>query len=184
MLEVVSVKVKSKATTTLMLSLVVALVVMGIAYAMWDKSLYIEGTVNTGDLDVIFANVRCNDEGPDPGGDKEGKNVGSCSWSLSEDSETMTVTIDNAYPCYYCIIEFDLVNVGTIPVKIQSVSLSNPHPDELTVSYEGLVVGTQIDPDGSVHACLYVHLEQPAEEGASYSFTITILVVQWNEYEE
>ena len=172
-------KVKSKATTTLLVTLVVALLVMGIAYAKWSKTLYIRGTVNTGKLDVIFANVGCDDEGIDPGKDKD---VGECCVEVSPDGESMTVTINNAYPCYYCTIEFDLVNTGSIPVIIASVTINNPNPDELTVELKPELVGTQIDPECSVHVSLYVHLEQPADMGASYSFSITIEAVQWNEY--
>jgi len=176
------VKVRSKATTTLLVTLVMALVVMGIAYAKWDKELFIQGTVNTGTLDVVFANVECSDLGIDPGYDKD---VGSCSVCLSDEDETMTVTINNAYPCYSCTIDFDLVNVGTIPVIIESVTIDNPNSNELTVTMTPSpddLLGVQIDPDGSVHVSLYVHVEQPAEQGSSYSFTITIVVVQWNEY--
>jgi len=36
---------------------------------------------------------------------------------------TMTITIDNAYPCYYGNVAFTIDNIGSIPVHIESIKL-------------------------------------------------------------
>ena len=38
----------------------------GVAYAYWTDSLEVQGTVNTGNIDVQFAEAWTNDEGVDP----------------------------------------------------------------------------------------------------------------------
>lgn len=154
----------------------IALMAVGLGYGMWSKTLDINGTVNTGKVDAGFAHVACSDTGTDPGYDKD---VASCSVELSADTETMTVTIDNAYPCYTCVITYDIVNTGTIPVKIQSITVTNP--DEVTVTIESPKVGDQIDAGHPEAGNLLIHVEQAADPGATYTFSVEILLVQWNE---
>jgi len=38
-------------------------------------------------------------------------------------NNTMTITVDNAYPCYYGNVAFTIDNIGTIPVHIESIKL-------------------------------------------------------------
>ena len=129
------------------LALVMALGMLGAVYAMWSEELTIEGTVTTGTVDVEFSQYS-NDAGPhgtagaggfftgnfdpevpgtwDPAtqtwcGDRADKNVGSTDCALTPD--TLTITVDNAYPCYFGSILYDIHNVGTIPVKVISWEL-------------------------------------------------------------
>jgi hypothetical protein len=157
--------------------LMIALMALGFAYGLWSKTLYINGTVNTGSVNAEFANVVCSDTGVDPGYDKD---VASCNVGLSDDKQTMTVTISNAYPCYSCKIRYDVVNTGTIPVKIKSITVTNP--SEVSVTVTGIKVGDQIDCGASEAGDLEIHVEQDAEQGATYTFSVTIYLVQWNEY--
>lgn len=39
------------------------------------------------------------------------------------DYQTLTITIDNAYPCYYGNIAFTIDNLGSIPAKVESIKL-------------------------------------------------------------
>jgi hypothetical protein len=159
--------------------LMIALMAIGFAYGLWSKTLYINGTVNTGSVNAEFANVVCSDTGVDPGYDKD---VASCNVVLSDDKQTMTVTISNAYPCYSCKITYNVVNTGTIPVKIQSITVTNPNSDKLTVTVTGIAKGDQIDAGESKAGDLEIHVEQAAAQGATYTFSVEIYLVQWNEY--
>jgi len=176
------VRTRNKATT-LFVALAVVLAVMGMSYALWSKELFISGEVHTGTLDVVFRDVTCSDQGIDNPYIPEPKDVAECSVELTDEDEVMIVTITNAYPCYWCNITFSLVNVGTIPVKIQSIEIRNPNEAEVNVYLKGLELGDQIDPGEGLSGELDIHVKQGAEQGATYTFSIRIFVVQWNEYE-
>lgn len=158
----------------LALVLVFVLGTLGVGYAMWDKTLFIDGTVNTGEVDAIFTTAECVE---DP--EAEGKDVGSCTLT-GVGEQTLTITITNGYPCYGCTVNFTVDNIGTIPVKVESFDLSGV-PPEITVTWTDLVLGTQIEPNGSVPGDLHIHVLQTADELATYTFSAKILLVQWNE---
>ena len=136
------------------LAVVLALGVMGAALAQWNETLTIEGTVETGELDVQFSAQKSNDDGdqndpcecgawtnytePDDSanwtwtGTRYEYDVGSTTCVLSEvdtgdttddGDNTMTITILNAYPCYYGNVAFTIDNIGSIPVHIESIQL-------------------------------------------------------------
>jgi len=159
------------------LVLVLALATLGIGYAMWDKTLDIVGTVDTGEVDAEFTTATCAE---DP--EAEDKDVGSCSVD-GAGTQMLTITVDNGYPCYGCTVDYTITNTGTIPVKVQSMDITNPNTDAVTVRWTpDLAVGDQIEPGGSAAGDIYIHVLQDAAELASYSFSAEILLVQWNEY--
>ena len=47
----------------LALAIVLALGTLGVSYAMWDKYIYIDATVNTGEVDAIFVSAFTDDDG-------------------------------------------------------------------------------------------------------------------------
>jgi hypothetical protein len=163
--------------TAVFATLMIALMVAGLAYAMWDKTLFIDGTVNTGEVDAVFTTATCNDDGIDPGYDKD---VASCSVTgIGE--QTLVVTITNGYPCYTCTLSFTIDNIGTIPVKVQSLTVVTP-PPEIGFTFVGIAVGDQIDGGLSQPGSIEIHIEQEAAELATYTFSVEIYLVQWNEY--
>ena len=108
------------------LILVLALGLIGGAYAAWTDVLNVAGTVATGDIDVVFTSAESNDAGDtdDPASPADDpKDVGSTEVSLSEDGKTMTVTIENAYPGYVSQIEYEVTNNGSVPVKLQNKTI-------------------------------------------------------------
>ncbi|RLI81355.1 MAG: hypothetical protein DRP01_10980 [Archaeoglobales archaeon] len=216
--------------------LVILLSVLGVAYAHWSATLYISGTVETGTVDAEFGYVQSNDDGcgdvsetGDPyecgtwsyvveeekekwywEGGRYVKDVGSCTVELSEDRKTLIVTLDNAYPSYMPSIAYQIVNTGTIPVRIEKIILTrvggNYPKKELTpctryyVDYEtgtvaetlfaeadfsihvtGIYIGQQIDPKDYAIGDLCIHVLGNAKQNAKYTFTITIVVTQWNK---
>ena len=121
----------------LCLALVLALGALGVGYAMWDDTLQIEGEVNTGELSVIFESQYDND--PSDNDPKEAgswnlttlawegarwdKNVASTTSTFDDKSARIVVTL--GYPCYWGSVLWDVHNVGTIPAKLHSVTLTN-----------------------------------------------------------
>lgn len=118
------------------LTLVLALGVLGVGYAHWSQTLYIDTTVKTGTLIVGFQEVIPSE---DP--EVENKDVGSITAILDTQKgthwdeytgtylpiyEKVLVTIDNAYPCYGVHIVFTVANGGTIPADVTAVNLSDP----------------------------------------------------------
>jgi len=92
-----------------MFGLVLALIALGVALAMWSETLMVNVNVNTGEVKVKFSDWYCTDKGADPQApgfhNEEGKNVASCDISVEEkDSEgnaiKLLVNIGNAYPGY------------------------------------------------------------------------------------
>jgi hypothetical protein len=161
-------------------------------------------------------------------GTRYDKNVGSIDCELSDGDggatggdEVLTITVTNGYPCYYGNIWFTIDNLGSIPVKIESIKLvevskgGTPHTvdvdlvagtavyvnadtgavqvggtvdesiHDFSLQLSTLALGVQIEPAGEtgdeIPGDLCVHVEQAAEEGASYDFTIEIVATQWNE---
>jgi hypothetical protein len=147
--------------TTVVVLLFIALASVGIGYGLWSKTLYIDGTVNTGEFDSGFIGPFTDDDnslhpsGKDPGdtgscpayeyGDpgscdpdgfgpeapRKDKDVGECIVT-KPDAHTLVVTVSNAYPSYYCSVFFHVKNTGDIPVKIQSLGIVGP---DITAGY-------------------------------------------------
>ena len=121
------------------LVLVAMLASLGVGYAMWSKTLTIDGTVSTGSVDAEFTAAYTDDDGvitdaahdgtdgadvgdPDASGknvDRKDKDVGKSSAEVGADGQTASVTVLNAYPCYFTTAFFGIHNNGTIPVKVQ-----------------------------------------------------------------
>ena len=179
--------------------LVLSTLLFGISYSLWSKPLTINGSVATGTLEAEFTYWFSNDP---PGQDQidpdYDKDVASTTCTVSQDKQTAFITIENAYPCYHVHFSFTIKNTGTIPWKIQGITVDGKPlvsnelrsfdldgDGDLDITLEIIdSVGEQVDPGDSIETSLDLHVEQGAEEGFTYTFTITILVVQWNEYEE
>jgi len=166
--------------TAIFAILMVALMLVGVSYAMWEKTITITGTVNTGIVDVKFCNVAVSSV--------EGKVVSSWT-SVLTDPEHITVTIDNAYPCIWYTIDADINNVGSIPVRIQSITVTGL-PDYAEYTLSGAIVGTEIEqfgtPGDTVHFDIEIHLLNspmtPMGAAGDFTFTVSIQCIQYNEY--
>jgi hypothetical protein len=185
----------------LLVAMVLALGAMGAGYALWWKVLYINGTINTDNVDAewyVFNNPDdCSAEHNDPipqweGGGRLDKDVGCTDvWIDSGDPQIIHVEIHNGYPCYYNDIELEFENTGSVPVKINGLTVI---PENFTLSsaygaddgeiwidmIDGL--GDQVDPGELKSFSFHIHVEQPAAELATYRFMAQVELVQWNEY--
>jgi len=162
--------------------LIIALSIAGFAYAHWEKIITISGEVDTGKLDLIIISVSDDDETgkPDPGKDKD---VADTTIEIdSTDPERAIVTITNAYPSYEVYIHLTIRNVGTIPAKLKEIRITAP--DCITVKAWNHIT-EQLEPyPNEPYQSDYsasIHVEQCAEQGATYTFTIEFDFWNWNE---
>lgn len=155
-----------------------ALAGIGASYALWSETLTINGTINTGNVDVEWSIKDVWDD--------ETKDVSDITATI-EDDGTMTVTITNAYPCVNYYVRFDIHCLGTVPVHFQDFVITGPDCAEITITPEtgyDPITDTQLHQSQEWLGILKIHLDNTAEENATYTFTITILAHQYNETPE
>ena len=181
----------------LCLAVVLCLATLGVGFALWSETLYVDAEVNTGDLDVCFGSAVSLDPGTEIDRDKD-KHVG-CTEVYSYDefgnlipfvpcSDRIAIIITKAYPCYSGGVDLTIDNIGTIPVDGNpGIEIDNPNPDIVQVQVLGnpydefIIKLPQIDPGDFYSLQIYLHLGQSSEQCATYMLTVTIPLHQWNE---
>ncbi len=159
-------------------------------------------------LEVPDFHCRDGFEGPAPHfwPDPEGKNVG---WGTGEfedgpdadgDMSIFRLTLHEMYPCYFNVIGVYAHNNGTVPLIMDHVIISSLYETH-TLTASGIVAldldgdgfddveiwwkdgfGVQLEPcDNSDEMSFWIHILQAAPQGATHTFTIEIVGVQWNE---
>lgn len=153
---------KRNLTTTLVV-LTVALSMLGVSYAHWQDMLIISGSVSAGDLCVkveynpsshTILDARRTDWTILPGFVGDGWNTGKDiaeTWVYIDTQiccpKTVYVTVENAYPCYYTDVTFDVENCGSTPAKLVNVTF-NPGGYVITDLSVNDVVELDITGDG------------------------------------
>ena len=136
----------------LCLALVLALGSLGVGYALWSDVLYIQGSVDTGNLCWEWTTVTQVDPGPPPQvvydyhanpgftgppyifqGDKD---VGWTS-AVVTDPKHITLHLYNVYPCYANEISLYTRNCGTVPLHFERVIFSSAY-DTATIDWIAL----------------------------------------------
>lgn len=183
------------------LALVFALGSLGVAYAMWDKTLYINGTVETGEVNMAIGSI-ASDDPPNTIDPYYGglvgmpdvpvyplKDVGTTTVGIDPlDNQRGWVLIEDGYPCYWVAVHFTAWNNGTIPVIYEGMD-NSPIPPEIFVD-PGNSIGEQIDPGDHLDYTIYFHVEQTPNddefgvggENEQYLFDFGFHFVQYNEY--
>lgn len=201
----------------LALALVLALGALGVGYAMWSDEVVVEGTVDTGTVRIgIVKAVATLDQTKDVATVDITFEDPLGPWDCPIPREAqdyaydrVVVTIDDAFPCLWVDIEFYVGNVGTIPIHIVGLEMSDP-TGELTVVWV-VPPGGAGDPNGyfyrtggdpvedrvitfwiinqnigaQLHGCdpkkadLILHVEQPAEQDHEYRFEFKVIAQQW-----
>lgn len=184
--------------------LVLALATIGVAFGLWSKVLTIEGTVHTGTLHAKWSGAICSDFHPWPfgfgiePGEFEGKDVGVTTATLDpNNNNNLILTVENGYPSYSTDCQVEFINDGSIPWKIRGISIVPTSPplttctvsgnqtvtlecDQLTVVFvDG--IGAQFEPGEMAASSIRLHVEQDADQDATYQFLVSICVAQWNE---
>lgn len=167
----------------LVLTLVLAFGTLGVGYAVWSDTLYIEGTVDTGVLKVGFTQILAEWDSEDwnevHGG--EDKDLGNTVCTLEGEQyvgetgivvyDTLNCVVTNGYPYYWGINKFTLDNAGNIPAYIASLTM-NPGPG-LPISNEitgpdGKLIGWELA-NAAGEAVLNVWLyEEPEDYGGTW----------------
>jgi predicted ribosomally synthesized peptide with SipW-like signal peptide len=182
--------------------LIVLLAGIGVAYGLWSETLTIDGTVETGEVDVMFEwvekseMVSINGAAPvaEPTSPIDKSGAANCITEIEDlgtDEETLVVEVTGAYPSWHCIVEFDVKSVGSVPVHVYEpeADVDTPAWADLDCNYKpahGIdpLVGFEQLHDGQFIECkLTIHFtnDDEVDEDATYSFLYTIEAVQWNE---
>lgn len=199
--------------------LVIALLVAGYAYADWTQTIFIEGDVETGIFCFEFVaasyfdhesltpenyDMTCDPYTMDNVGlIVPNKDVAYTTGILSDEDvdgclDTLTVTVHNAFPCYYNEISVKVHNCGTIPLVIQDATVEWEGTEYtlpvgrvfvLDISGDDILelrwlnsVGDQLDESDQREVSFELHVLQEAEPDSTYEFTIKITAIQWNKY--
>lgn len=100
------------------LAMVLALAISGIAYAAWTDQLFINGSAQTGNMNVVF-DRGCFNFYPHT----EDACYVEAEASFIDDHH-ITFTIDNLYPGAWALIDLKQMNKGTIPAKFDKATLT------------------------------------------------------------
>jgi hypothetical protein len=107
---------------------VLALSLMGFGFAKWTDGVNLGAKVATGNVGVAIQGISVNDQGADPqyclGNNNEGKDVANIKFK-KVDNKNLNVTISNAYPWYQPGFTFRVKGTGTVPVKVEKISVNN-----------------------------------------------------------
>lgn len=128
------------------MTLLVALTLTGLVYGLWYELLFIDGTVETGNVEVEWDPMMgCFDI--------QSKDVGDVSIGFDpQDEKTLLFTVTNGYPSYVADCQVGYRSVGTIPVHTEiekfipgpelnnCVIDQNPTTGEFTASCDELTV--------------------------------------------
>ena len=126
------------------------------------------GAWTTSYAQVAFINATTNDPpgSLDPGYTKD---VAQCAAQVTNHEE-VDVVVQNGYPSYTCTFTVDILNTGYLPVKIAPLAFDAPWV--LTVTALENHTGMLLQPGQRDRERFSVHVEQPAQQGATYSFQI------------
>jgi hypothetical protein len=199
-----------KKIALLALALVLALGTLGVAYALWWDDLYVDGQVDTGNINAYwtcYAAWDTESEQAPAGVDKDFSSV-SCSVTDAHGNtdDTFVITLTNAYPCIDYYVVADVHNNGSLPIHVCDFTLDTVDfpgtVDLMKVTSEGsggtppatLPVLTtwsgfeQIHPGDTAYVAFKVHLtnaaleDEPNDQTADdYTFTGKLYYQQWNE---
>jgi hypothetical protein len=162
-----------------------AVTALSVGYALWSTTLTIDGTVNTGTVEAEWSVERAWVDEIKPGTSRifcEGHNT-----------DLLTVRIENAYPSahYYCLI--DIHSLGTIPVHIGKIVITDDFVDPDSVveivpdpSGQGPPIrcSTQLHQSERAWGLLHIHLDNDEPQDGTLTFRSKINVNQYNEPED
>lgn len=195
-------------TTLFSLVAVLALASMGLTYTLWSETLEVDGTVNTGTLDVsiggsyvekVDAGFGPLDEALYDDGSKvdaancsvDGEFVGVTGPGENGYDNKLNITVTGGYPSYYCIVTVTVTNDGNVPVHVNQPVQTSGEGIAGLAPFDGYVEGdcyaenVQLHTGDSETCEIVIHFENDdnLNEGATgeYTFSFEILAHQWNE---
>jgi predicted ribosomally synthesized peptide with SipW-like signal peptide len=192
-------KKKALPVGTMFLVLVIALAAIGVGYALWSETLTIQGTVQTGEVDVEFSQYpveECIDiQGvltcPEP---PEKADAANCTVAWSNTStdpndngaNLLQITVTGMYPSYHCKVGFDVTSTGNVPVHVWLPEPAGDIPDWVATNFEDCYPnGVQLHQGESTGKCTvdihFTNDQAPPENSGPITFGWTILATQFNE---
>lgn len=99
----------------IIIGLVAALLLTGVAFAAWTAQVDINVNAGSGELDVEITNSTIGTVSPYV-------DFASGDITVSADKKTATVEIDNLYPDASAEFSITITNVGTLPVKLDKIA--------------------------------------------------------------
>lgn len=147
--------------------------------AMWNEQLKTNVLIQSGgiDVDVTSYNIVEGDEFNKPW-------VANCLIDIVDEDEVDTVKISiaitNGYPGYNCTVYFTVMNTGTIPV-IGPFYSEVEIPEGLRLVYSPYNALWQLHPGDTLDHRISIEVLQNANEKTTYSVTIVVEYIQWNE---
>jgi len=167
-----------------MTTLVVLVIGLGLADDLVSHAWGVEGTACACRPDIMFLKAFTNDDGvvndfkrdpDDDGMDPDyDKDVARCEAHIIN-SQTIRVTVNNSYPSYTCHFWTKIKNQGWIRLRRRTPVITAP--PELTVEWDDGGCGV-LSQGKSLTEGFTVHVEQSADEEASYQFTIEMKFVE------
>ena len=189
----------------LVATLLLPLVLCGLAQAQFSDSETLEARVAAGHFDLLFTAASSNDAGDtnDPG-KYPPAHVGCTEASIdSSDPDILLVVLTNGYPGYEALVTFEALNAGSIDARILQVlldgtPLTDPSlpmlldldgngTDDLELTLTGPLPDVEIDSGDSLSGALRLRMPNIEDDGwnADYGvdgdFTLEIAIGQWNQ---
>lgn len=163
-------------TRFLAMILVVSLMLMGAGYAAWTDQVVISNTVATGNLDVELQSggvVAVNDTLTNR----------TAEYVINKDSDQendlATVTITNLYPGAEATVTIPVKNIGTIPVKLDTV-IENYDDANANYSLTPITAPAGLNVNESGNITYKVTVNNDAPENNTIQFDVTVSYKQFN----
>ncbi len=173
----ISIKIESKVREmekikvgVLFLQVCIVLAILTGSYALWTRTLYIDGTVETGQIHADLNVLACYDS------ETEEENISEISAKVED--ATMHILITNAYPDIQYTVEFELSNTGSIPLRIYQYPLDETLPGTIMITN---FTDQKLLCEESTEGNITVQLNDSAEQYTTYYFQVVYAVYQWND---
>ena len=153
---------KTKIFALLILA-IIALSIIGYSYACQNGGIHINCYCN---CDVKFTSVSTSDNEIE-------KDVANVNAEITNEGNSITACITNAYPCYRAYITYTIKNTGCKPVHFDTLTIINDHPEALEITTTNHTC-TYLSPCDTVQGTTTVHILQPAQQNSEYTFQIKI----------
>jgi len=122
----------NKKIAAIFVILMLSLGIVGFAYAHWIKIIYVTGNVTTGTFEVI-PSFHLDEL-------RQDKPVATLDYYVDVEESSLTIWLDNVYPCLWVTGYLDFENTGTIPVHLINIATTGNetlHLENMGVMEEG-----------------------------------------------
>lgn len=129
-----------KKTKLLLVTLVCAVMMMGVGYAWWTDAISLVGTANTGYMDVHYDNTGWLPIAAT-------SNYATAEFTNVED-KNITFRFDNLYPGALGVVDVMVKNDSTVPVKLKDATINVTGDQALTDNLLAAAVYYKVDVNG------------------------------------